>query len=115
MNQSAFVQGSILDPATGAVSLYDPLVIDQGTQPAIVPTAPQLPANAVVGLWFGFQGTNLTLQDTMGSLQQGVCVNGAASSVFGQFAYCNAPAFFQSANQAIQNGLLQVAAPGTWQ
>jgi hypothetical protein len=113
VNQSAFVQGAILDPATGKVSLYDPLVIDQGTQAAITPTAPQLPANAIVGLWFGFQGTNLTLQDTMGSLMQGQCINGAANSVFGQFAYCNAPAFFQAANLAIQNGLLQVPAPGT--
>lgn len=28
-NQSAFVQATVLDPATGAVSVYDPLVVDQ--------------------------------------------------------------------------------------
>jgi hypothetical protein len=29
---------------------------------------PQLPANGVVALWFGFNGNNLTLQGTRGSL-----------------------------------------------
>jgi hypothetical protein len=33
-------------------------------------------------------------------------VNGFADSIFGQFSYCNAPAFFQAANQAIQAGKL---------
>src|SRR6266700_4623621 len=60
--QSAFVQADILDPATGQITAYEPLVIDQGTTPAVVPTAPTLPANAVVGLWYGFNATILTLQ-----------------------------------------------------
>jgi hypothetical protein len=60
-NQSAFVQADILNPATGQISAYEPLVIDQGTTPAVQPVAPQLPANAVVGIWFGFNGTTLTL------------------------------------------------------
>src|SRR5579859_7885781 len=34
-NQSAFVQAAILDPATGKISIYEPLVIDAGTQPAV--------------------------------------------------------------------------------
>lgn len=34
-NSSAFVQASILDPATGQISIYNPLVIDQGTTPAM--------------------------------------------------------------------------------
>ena len=29
----AFVQATILDPATGALSVYEPLVITQGTSP----------------------------------------------------------------------------------
>jgi hypothetical protein len=33
-DQSAFVEATILDPATGALSVYRPLVVDQGTQPA---------------------------------------------------------------------------------
>src|SRR5207253_5141561 len=49
---------------------------------------------------------NLILQGTNGSLGAGHCVNGIAGSIFGQFSYCNAPAFFQAANQAIQAGKL---------
>src|SRR5216683_439719 len=104
--QAAFVQGAVINPATGQVSIYNPLVIDQGTQPAAAPVVPQLPANGVVALWFGFNGNNLTLQDTNGSLKQGRCVNGVNGSIFGQFAYCNAPAFFRAAKQAIGAGLL---------
>ncbi|HLG61065.1 MAG TPA: hypothetical protein VKY19_03975 [Ktedonosporobacter sp.] len=111
--QAAFVQGAVIDPGTGAISAYDPLVVDKGTRPAAAPVVPQLPANAIVGLWFGFNGTNLTLKGTNGSLTQGMCVNGVQGSIFGQFAYCNAPAFFNAANQAIQAGQLQVPPLGT--
>ncbi|GCE20572.1 hypothetical protein [Dictyobacter kobayashii] len=62
VNQSAFVQAVILDPQTGKMSAYEPLVVDQGTQPAVAPVVPQLPAGAVVGIWFGDNGTVLTLQ-----------------------------------------------------
>jgi hypothetical protein len=110
--QAAFVQGAVIDPATGAISIYNPLVIDQGTQPAAQPVVPQLPANGIIALWFGFNGNNLTLQGTNGSLRQGRCVNGANGSIFGQFAYCNAPAFFRAANRAIQTGLLTPPALG---
>lgn len=104
--QAAFVQGAVIDPATGAISIYNPLVIDQGTQPAAQPVVPTLPQGGVVSIWFGFNGNNLTLQDSNGSLIAGKCVNGINGSVFGQFAYCNAQAFFQAANQAIQAGKL---------
>lgn len=108
-NQSAFVQGVIYDPATGSFSVYSPLVIDQGTQPAIAPTVPTLPQGAVVGLWFGFNGNNLTLKGaTRYTLAQGRCVNGLPGSVFGQFAYCNALAFFAAANRGIAQGKVQV-------
>jgi len=109
VNQSAFVQGTIYDPATGKFSIYSPLVIDKGTQPAVVPTAPILPANAIVGLWFGFNGTNLTLQGTNAkTLNNAKCVNGLNQSVFGQFAYCNAVKFFNNVNAGIKNGLVTV-------
>src|SRR5712691_2452927 len=104
--QSAFVQASIIDPATGKIAVYDPLVVDQGTQPAMPPVVPTLPNGGVVGIWFGSNGNTLTLQDTNNSLQDGNCVKGVAGSIFGQFSYCNAPAFFQAANQAIQAGKL---------
>ena len=104
--QSAFVQAAIIDPNTGKIAVYDPLVDDQGTQPAIAPVVPKLPNGGIVGIWFGSNGNTLTLQDTNNSLQDGNCVKGVADSIFGQFSYCNAPNFFQAANQAIQAGKL---------
>ncbi len=161
-DQSAFVQAAIIDPATGKVSIYEPLVIDQGTTPAVTPVVPQLPAKAVVGIWFGDNGNVLTLMrkharraaqghqagqgnkvaqanttvpaNTAGqgavaapqaNIQthrvrlgfrgglNGRCVNGTPGSPFGQFGYCNAPAFFQAANAAIQRGQLTIPPLGT--
>jgi hypothetical protein len=94
--QTAFVQGVIFNVATGAFSVYNPLVIDAGTVPLFTPTAPTLPANSVVGLWFGFNGNNLLLTDlSAGQTLRGAnCVNGLPNDLFGEFAYCNAVAFF---------------------
>lgn len=129
VDQSAFVQADILNPATGQISAYDPLVIDQGTKPAVAPVVPKLPARAVVGIWFGFNATNLTLKDNARSHghgrhhfyiqmvtrggQGGNCVNGMPGSPFGQFAYCNAVNFFQAANASIRAGRLKIPALGT--
>jgi len=101
--QSAFVQGAVIDPASGQISIYNPLVVDRGTQPAVMPTAPKLPANAIVGLWFGFNGAQLTLRGSDGqtTLDDNHCVNGFDGTDFGTVAYCNAQAFFTAANQAI--------------
>jgi hypothetical protein len=107
-DQSAFVEATILDPATGDLSVYRPLVIDHNTQPAVPPIVPTLPPDAVVGIWFGFQGDTLTLDgDTTG------CVNGLPDSPFGQFAYCGAPEFFRAANTAMSQGKLRVPPLGT--
>jgi len=114
--QAAFVQGAIIDPATGTISIYNPLVVDQGTQAAVEPQPPfggQIPPGDMVALWFGSNGNTLTLQDSNGSLGQGQCVNGSNGSIFGQVSYCNAPAFFQAANQAIQAGKLVPPPLGT--
>ncbi len=107
--QAAFVQGAIIDPVTGVVSIYNPLVVDRGSQPAVQPQPPfggQIPQGDIVALWFGSNGNTLILQDSSGSLRQGRCVNGSSGSIFGQFAYCNAPAFFQAANLAMRAGKL---------
>src|SRR4051794_11723395 len=95
-NGAAFVQAAALDPATGQIGVYDPLVVDAGKQPAIAPVTPRLPANAVVGIWFGFNGTNLKLVGPGAKS----CVNGVKGSVFGQMAYCNAQQFFAAAHTA---------------
>ena len=59
--QSAFVEAAVFDPANSQISIYHPLVIDKGTKPAVAPVVPALPANAIVALWIGFNGNNLTL------------------------------------------------------
>ncbi len=120
-DQSAFVEAAILDPATGSLSIYHPLVIDDGTQPAIAPVRPALPPRAVVGVWFGYQANVLTLRKR--HIRRGVmnlryraadsCVNGLPGSPFGQFAYCGAPQFFAAANAAIRAGKLAVPPLGT--
>jgi len=107
------VQAAILDPATGKIAIYNPLVIDQGTVPAAPPVVPIYPANAVVGIWFGYNGDNLTLRPTVGALADNSCVNGVPGSVFGQYAYCNAPAFFAAAHVAINAGTLTIPLLGT--
>ena len=113
-NLGAFVQATILNPATGALSVYEPLVITQGTQPAAAPVVPALPQGAVVTLDFGFNGTNLTqVGATRNALRQGNCVNGLNGSIFGQVSFCNGTQFFQAAFRAEQQGKLTVPALGT--
>src|SRR5689334_2758732 len=109
---AAFVQATIVDPATGAVSVYDPLVVDHGKRPAVKPASIRLPAGAVVGIWFGFNGDNLILRGTQQSLAIGGCVNGLDKSLFGQFAYCNASRFFAAATAAVSAGRLRIPPPG---
>jgi hypothetical protein len=113
-DQSAFVQGAIVTP-NGQLTLYDPLVIDRGTRPAATPAPATVPTGASVAIWFGFNGDALTLRSAAGtnSLTQGQCVTGSNGSIFGQFAYCNAQAFFQTANAAITSGALAIPANGT--
>jgi len=113
-NQASFVQGAVLDLINGIITVYNPLVVDAGTQPLVAPIVPTLPASFIIGIWFGSNAGTLTLLDSGGSLVAGNCVNGlSAADVFGQFAYCNAPAFFAAANALIQAGKLSVPLKGT--
>jgi hypothetical protein len=103
--QAAFVQAAAVNPNTGTLAVYNPLVITQGTQPAIKPVVPKIPVGSVVGIWFGFNGAVLTLQGARANiLAANKCVNGIPNSPFGQFAYCNAINFFAAANRAIKAG-----------
>jgi hypothetical protein len=114
--EAAFVEGAVLDPATGQISIYDPLVTNRGVSPAVAPVTPTLPAGVIVALWFGFNGTTLRLQGAGATTLGGAhCVNGLLGSRFGQVSYCNAVQFFQMANQLIQAGKLTPPALGTGQ
>ncbi len=106
--QSAFVHAAVIDLLSGQISVYNPLVINQGAVPAIAPVVPQLPLLNIVAIWFGYDGDNLTLAGaTPTTLSNNDCHQG-----MGQFAYCNAPAFFLAANTAILLGALPVPALG---
>jgi hypothetical protein len=112
-NLGAFVQATILNPRTGALSVYNPLVITQGTTPAVAPVVPTLPANAIVTIDFGFNGTNLVqVGATPNALAQGNCVNGLGS-VFGQVSFCNGTNFFRAALRMMRQGRLFVPRAGT--
>ena len=113
-NLGAFVQATILDPATGKLSVYEPLVITEGTQPAAAPVVPALPRDAVVTIDFGFNGTNLTqVGATPDALREGHCANGLNGSIFGQVSFCNGTQFFATAYWDEWIGRLKVPALGT--
>ncbi len=109
----AFVEADIINPRTGSIKVYNPLVITEGTQPAARPVPPRVPRGDVVGIMFGFNGGNLLLTSTGNSLQQGNCVNGLGRSLFSQVAYCNSPAFYRAANRDIARGVLKIPPLGT--
>jgi hypothetical protein len=113
----AFVQATILDPATGALSVYEPLVITQGTKPdtpGMKLDPPVIPADAVVTIDFGFNGKDLVQAGaTPTTLADAHCVSGQAGSAFGQASFCNGVNFFNAVRQAERKGLLKVPSPGT--
>jgi hypothetical protein len=113
----AFVQATILDPATGALSVYEPLVITQGTRPdtpGLKLNPPVMPADAIVTIDFGFNGTDLVqVGATPTTLADAHCVSGQAGSAFGQTSFCNRVSFFDAVQQAERKGLLKVPSPGT--
>jgi hypothetical protein len=110
----AFVQATILNPVTGALSVYDPLVVTAGTRPAVKPTIPPIPANAVVTIDFGFNGKELfPVGATPETLAQAGCVTGQPGSAFGQVAFCNGVKFFDAVRTAEREKRLRVPSPGT--
>lgn len=113
-DQSAFVEAAIITK-DGKLTIYNPLVIDKGTRPAARTARASVPRGSTVGIWFGFNNADLTLRKSgrSNTLAQGECVNGLHGSVFGQFAYCNAPAFFRAANTQIAKRHLRIPALGT--
>lgn len=109
----AFVQATILDPVTGKLSVYEPLVITKGTRPAVAPVRPRLPKGAVVTIDFGFNGAKLTqLGATPRALAQGHCLDGLRGSAFGQVSFCHGVHFFSAARKAEGEGKLAVPRAG---
>ena len=113
-NLGAFVQATILDPATGKLSVYEPLVITKGTQQAAAPGAAQAAEEGdVAGVDFGFNGAALTqVGATPRALVQGHCDNGLRGSPFGQVSFCHGTHFFWAARRAERQGKLAVPSAG---
>jgi hypothetical protein len=110
----AFVQATILNPATGKLYVYNPLVITKGTTPAVAPIVPTLPRGAVVTIDFGFNGTDLIqVGATANALRSGNCVDGTSGSVFGQVSFCNGINFFNAAFRDESERKLVVPSEGT--
>ena len=113
-NLGAFVQATILNTQTGQLYVYNPLVITQGTTPAVAPAVPRLPRRYVATIDFGFNGTDLfQVGATRNALREGDCVNGQQGSVFGQVSFCNGTSFFNTAHLFEAERRLRVPAEGT--
>jgi hypothetical protein len=109
----AFVQATILDTRTGALSVYNPLVVTKGTKPAVAPVVPKLPSHAVVTIDIGFNGEILRqVGATPGALRQGNCTDGEPGSPFGQVSFCNGPNFFKAAFAMERSGRLVIPSAG---
>ena len=122
VGQQAFAEAAVISPS-GQISIYHPLIIDQGKKPAVAPVVPNLDNGAQVALFFGFNGDTLTLVDTNGqdtnaspSLAAMKCVNGLPGTkgdLFGQVSWCNTDSFWGAANAATASGQLKVPPLGT--
>ena len=111
IGSEVFVEATIFDITNNSFFVYNPLVVDMGTVPAIPINVGALPQNNIVVIHIGSNGNSVTLTPTIdinniNSLFNGNCINGLVNSVFGQVAYCNAFNFFNQVNQNINNGLL---------
>jgi hypothetical protein len=115
--QASFAQGAVINTDNGQVFVYNPLVITDGTQPLRAPIVPNLPANYVAALWFGTNAGTLRLVSAANTraTQDGVCVQGGGNtfSFFGQYSYCNAPAFFSAVANAVAAKQLSIPPLGT--
>ena len=108
--EGVFVEATILSPA-GQLLVYDPLVINQGTTPAVAPAAPTIAAGSQVIISAGFNGNALALVGA--GAAQGNCIDAFGNSLINQTPQCNAANFYRMANAEIARGTLTIPATGT--
>src|SRR5689334_15113362 len=110
--EGVFIDATILAP-NGQIQVYNPLVINQGTTPAVAPVAPTIAAGSQVILSLGFNGNALALVGA--GAQQGNCIDAYGNSLINQTPQCNAANFYRLANREIAQGTLTVPPAGTGQ
>src|SRR5882724_4129762 len=110
--EGVFIDATILAP-NGQLQVYNPLVIDQGTTPAVAPTPPTIARGSQVILSVGYNGNALALVGR--GARQGNCIDAFGNSLINQTPQCNAANFYRMANFEIARGLLKIPATGTGQ
>jgi hypothetical protein len=110
--EGVFIDATILSP-NGQLQVYNPLVIDQGTKPAVAPVAPTIAPGSQVILSLGANGNALALVGP--GIRQGNCVDALGNSLINQTPQCNAANFYRMANAEIARGILTIPATGTGQ
>jgi hypothetical protein len=110
--EGVFIDATILAP-NGQVTVYNPLVINQGTTPAVAPTPPTVARGSQVILSVGYNGGALALVGP--GARQGNCLDAFGNSLVDQTPQCNAANFYRMANFEIARGLLKIPATGTGQ
>jgi hypothetical protein len=110
--EGVFIDATILAP-NGQLQVYNPLVINQGSTPAVAPVAPTIAAGSQVILSFGFNGNALALVGP--GAGQGNCIDAFGNSIINQTPQCNAANFYRMANAEIARGTLTVPPAGTGQ
>src|SRR5690348_12517493 len=108
--EGVFIDATILAP-NGQIQVYNPLVINQGTTPAVAPTPPTVAPGSQVILSVGYNGGALALVGQ--GARQGNCLDAFGNSLVDQTPQCNAANFYRMANFEIARGLLKIPATGT--
>jgi hypothetical protein len=108
--EGVFIDATILAP-NGQIQVYNPLVINQGTTPAVAPTPPTVARGSQVILSVGYNGGALALVGR--GARQGNCIDALGNSLINQTPQCNAANFYRMANAEIRSGILKIPATGT--
>ena len=108
--EGVFIDATILAP-NGQIQVYNPLVINQDSTPAVAPTPPTIARGSQVILSVGYNGDALALVGR--GARQGNCLDAFGNSLIDQTPQCNAMNFYRMANAEIRRGLLKIPATGT--
>jgi hypothetical protein len=108
--EGVFIDATILAP-NGQLQVYNPLVINQGTTPAVAPVPPTIARGSQVILSVGYNGNGLALVGR--GARQGNCIDALGNSLINQTPQCNAVNFYRMANFEIARGTLKIPAAGT--